>query len=132
MSELRSSISKARGLGSAKTGTTTYMIERLTSIALVPLGIWFVVNVLGLALSQEEVSLQLWLQSPFCALMMVLFVFFSFWHSKMGVTVIIEDYVHAPFWRNSLMLINASFHIILGLISLMAVVKLHFMMDVPL
>lgn len=129
MTQLRTNLSQARGLGSAKSGTATFIAERLTALALIPLGLWFVVNLLTLLLDGDIGALPLWLKSPLDAAFLALFIVFSFWHSKLGVQVIVEDYIHKPLWRNSLLLLNLAAHILFGLICLMAVFQLHYLTD---
>jgi succinate dehydrogenase / fumarate reductase membrane anchor subunit len=89
---LRSPLGRARGLGSAKQGLHHWWVQRLTSIALVPLTIWFVVSVIELAGSGYE-DFVLWLASPFNATVMILFLAVTFHHAQAGVQVVIEDYV---------------------------------------
>jgi succinate dehydrogenase / fumarate reductase membrane anchor subunit len=122
--EFRSPLKNVRGLGSAKSGVHHFIIERLTALALIPLGLWFVISILGKLLDGKVSSLVLWLESPFNTILLALFVFFSFWHSMGGVQVIIEDYCHK--WRIPLLLINKTSHILLGAMTLLAVISLHF------
>lgn len=129
MSQFRSKLSIARGLGSAKTGTAHYIAERGTALALVPLGLWFAISVVSMISGEAEISLNSWLQSPFNTLLFTAFILFSFWHSKLGVQVIIEDYIHKPCMRNSLLSLNTIMHILLGLLCLMAVFQLHFLTE---
>lgn len=129
---LRTPLKQVRGLGSAKSGVHHFLIERLTGLALVPLGLWFVISLLGRLLDGKTSSLAQWLQSPLTAALLALFVIFSFLHSKVGVQVIIEDYVHSHKKRAFLLLLNQISHILLGLITIMALVKLHFLPPVVL
>ncbi|MDG1286586.1 MAG: succinate dehydrogenase, hydrophobic membrane anchor protein [Rickettsiales bacterium] len=131
MSNLRSDIKKARGLGSAKSGTSHFIAERATALALIPLGLWFVVSLICLAMGHDSTALNIWLKSPFNAAFLALFIIFGFWHSKLGIQVVIEDYVHKAFSRNSLLILSKALHILFGLICLMAVIQLHFFNEVP-
>ena len=130
MSNLRSDIKRARGLGSAKSGTSHFIAERLTALALIPLGLWFVISIITLAIGNDMMALNGWIKAPINAAFLALFLIFSFWHSKLGIQVIIEDYIHAPFWRNSLLILSQAFHILFGLLCLMAVIQLHFLTEV--
>ena len=129
MSHLRSKLSVARGLGSAKTGTTRFIAERTSALALIPLCLWFAVSLICLLSGESEISLSSWLHSPFNALFFAIFIIFSFWHSKLGMQVIIEDYIHAPTLRNGLFHLSSALHILLGLLCLMAVIQLHFLTE---
>ncbi len=132
MSKFRSPISKARGLGSAKSGTSHFIAERLTAIALIPLSLWFVINLLGLIIGSDIMAITGWMKSPVNAALIALFILFSFWHSKLGIQVVIEDYIHKPFARNSMLIISAAAHILFGLFCLMAVFQLHFLTEVTI
>lgn len=126
----RSPISKARGLGSAKSGTGHFIAERLTAIALIPLSLWFIINLLGLIIGNDIMAITGWMKSPLNAALIALFIIFAFWHSKLGIQVVIEDYVHSPLLRNITLILNAAAHILFGLFSLMAVFQLHFLTEV--
>lgn len=129
MSKFRSNLHTARGLGSAKSGTSHFIAERLSALALIPLGLWFVVSLISLITTGDDVALGLWAKSPFNAAFLALFIIFSFWHSKLGMQVIIEDYVHKPCYRNSLLIFSAAAHILFGLLCLMAIIQLHFLTE---
>lgn len=90
---LRSPLGRARGLGSAKSGSGHYWVQRLTAIGLVPLALWFVISVIGLA-GADYAAFQSWLGNPFNATMMLLVVLAGVWHAVLGIQVVVEDYVH--------------------------------------
>lgn len=123
---LRHSLKNARGLGSAKSGVHHFLTERLTGLALIPLGLWFVINVLSRLLDGKVTSLVLWLESPLTATLLALFVVFSFVHSAYGIQVIIEDYVSCHKKRIALLLLNKALHILLAVVTVLAVINLHF------
>lgn len=129
MSRLRSNLSKARGLGSAKSGTAHFIAERVSALFLVPLSLWFVINVISLAVSGDAEGLNIWLSSAYCAAFFALFIALVFWHSALGVQVIIEDYVHKPFSRNFLLLLNKALHGFFAVLSLMAIFKIHYLSE---
>ncbi|MGE5546939.1 MAG: succinate dehydrogenase, hydrophobic membrane anchor protein [Solirubrobacterales bacterium] len=90
---LRSPIGRARGLGSAKSGAGHYWLQRLTAIGLVPLALWFVISVIGLA-GADYAVFKGWLGRPFNATMMLLVMLTAIYHAVLGVQVVVEDYVH--------------------------------------
>jgi succinate dehydrogenase / fumarate reductase membrane anchor subunit len=90
--DLRSPLSKAKGLGSAKSGLAHWWVQRVTAVALIPLVIWFVVNIIQ-AVGTED-HLLAFARTPLNAIMMVLFLVTSFYHASLGMQVVIEDYVH--------------------------------------
>jgi succinate dehydrogenase / fumarate reductase membrane anchor subunit len=91
-------IKQAKGLGSAKDGTNHWIAQRVSSILLVPLGlliiIWLVNNYQA---SYSEMIKAL--SCPWAASVVFLFVASASYHAALGLQVIIEDYVHSPFWR---------------------------------
>lgn len=89
---LRTALGRARGLGSAKDGFHHWWIERLSAITLVPLTLWFVISVISIA-GADYHTFSAWLAKPWNAALMIMFTCAAFLHGKMGMEVIIEDYV---------------------------------------
>ncbi|HEX8622282.1 MAG TPA: succinate dehydrogenase, hydrophobic membrane anchor protein [Allosphingosinicella sp.] len=86
-------IARARGLGSARHGGEHWWHERLSSVACLLLYIWLLVSLLTLpALDHRAVTE--WLRQPSAAVPMLLLVAATFWHLRMGLQVVVEDYVH--------------------------------------
>ncbi len=120
---LRSPLSKAVGLGSAKHGFSHWWWQRVTAIALIPLSIWFMVSVLSL-LGGGYLAAVSWLQSPLNATLMLLFVLTALYHAQTGLQVVIEDYVHTK-WLNLVMLIGVKFlAAAMAVMSVIAVLKI--------
>lgn len=94
MIELRSSLGRVRGLGSAKEGVGHWWAQRVTAIALVPLVIWFVIAAISL-IGADLATFEQWLGQFGNALLMILTVLVLFQHAYLGMQVVIEDYVHA-------------------------------------
>ena len=86
-------LGKVRGLGPARVGGEHWMRERMTSIALVPLSIWFLASLLWLP-SLDQKTLAEWLRSPAAAVPMFLFVVLNFSHAVEGTKSWIDDYFH--------------------------------------
>lgn len=91
---LRSPLGKVRGLGSAKNGTHHWWMQKVTAVALIPLTIWFVSSVVQMTQANYEVVIN-WLNSPVVAILMLLFITTGMYHLKLGLQVIIEDYIHS-------------------------------------
>lgn len=89
----RSAIGRVKARGSAREGLGHWKMQRLTSIGLVLLVIWFAFSAVSLS-GAGYAEVRAWLAGPLNATMMVLLVIAAFWHAKLGVQVIIEDYVH--------------------------------------
>ena len=92
MRNLRTPLAEVKGLGSAKEGTSHFWSQRLTAIALVPLVLWLGFSIASLP-DMDYVAVREWLSRPFTAIMMILFIAVGFYHSRLGLQVIIEDYV---------------------------------------
>tara|TARA_R110002096_G_scaffold436096_2_gene667444 strand:- start:20476 stop:20850 length:375 start_codon:yes stop_codon:yes gene_type:complete len=91
---LRSPLGKVRGLGSAKNGTHHWWMQKVTAVALIPLTIWFVSSVVQMTQADYEVVIS-WMNSPIVAVLMLLFVITGIYHLKLGLQVVIEDYIHS-------------------------------------
>ena len=86
-------IGKVRGLGSAKSGAQHWWHGRLSSVATLLLFVWFIASLLLLPNLQHD-TMTAWLRSPLAAVPMLLLIVTTFWHLKLGLQVILEDYVH--------------------------------------
>lgn len=91
--DYRTPVARARGLGSGKSGTGHFWWLRVTSVALIPLFAWFVGTLVSLA-GADLATVQAVLGRPFNAIAFALFVVTTFWHAKLGLQVVIEDYIH--------------------------------------
>lgn len=94
--DLRSGLSKARGLGSAHEGVHHWWMQRVSAIALIPLVAWFVVVVIKATKIHGIDGVMYLLASPLNAIAMILFLGTAIYHGTLGVKVVIEDYVHCP------------------------------------
>ena len=122
---LRTPLAKARGLGSAKDGTHHFWVQRLTAVALIPLTIWFALSVASLAMAgQAEVVA--WMKSPVSATLMLSFIMAGFWHMKLGLQVVIEDYVHTESTKITCLILNNLIAIFLTLAAFLSVLKMLF------
>ena len=91
--DLRTPLARARGLGSGKTGTGHWWWQRLTAIALVLLVPWLI-GVLVSLIDADIDSARATIARPWNAIPLAAFVIAAFWHAKLGMQVVIEDYVH--------------------------------------
>ena len=88
---LQTPIGRARGLGAAREGTRRWMAERLTGIASLILVLWFVFSAMALS-GADYHEVRAWLGSPVAASLMVLLILSVFYHTQLGLQVVIEDY----------------------------------------
>jgi succinate dehydrogenase / fumarate reductase membrane anchor subunit len=106
MAGFRTPLGRARGLGSAKDGVGRYIGERVSSVALVFLTLWAVWSALTLAGGGYDGAIH-WLASPVNAALTALLTIVGFLHMRVGMAVIIEDYIHKPMSRAMLLMANA-------------------------
>lgn len=90
---LRNPLAKARGLGSAKDGTAHWWAQRVSAIALVPLVLYVLYLLVSLA-GADYATVRLTIAQPVNALLLILFIGTAFWHARLGLQVVIEDYIH--------------------------------------
>ncbi len=119
---MRSQLGRARGLGSAKTGTEHWWVERVTAAALVPLSLWFVFSVLAM-LGADQPVVAAWVARPINAALLLALVLMSFRHAALGLQVVLEDYVHGAVRTDSILGVKAA-ALLLGRIATLAVIKL--------
>lgn len=118
-------IGRVRGLGSARSGTHHWWLERLTSVSTLLLFVWFLVALLRLP-SLDHDTVTGWLGQPLAAAPMLLLIVSTFWHLKLGLQVVVEDYVHDGGLKAfSIILVNF-FAIALGALAFYSVLSIAF------
>src|SRR5215467_7460656 len=122
---MRTPLGRVRGLGSAKTGTDEFWLQRMTAIASIPLTIAGLVLVISLSGRSYPAVKQI-LGSPLVAVLLILFILANVVHMKIGIQVVIEDYVYAKNQKFTLLMINTFFAWAIGLACVFAVLKISF------
>jgi succinate dehydrogenase / fumarate reductase membrane anchor subunit len=125
-SSLRTPLKRARGLGSSHEGTHHFWLQRVSALALVPLSLWFMVEIIGTLIGADRLSVAMWLNSPLVALAMAALVIALFTHARMGVEVIIEDYVKGDVRKLGLLILLNVLVLGFGGAALLAIARLHF------
>jgi succinate dehydrogenase / fumarate reductase, membrane anchor subunit len=122
---LKTPLGKVRGLGSAKSGTDHFWMQRLTAIANVPLAVAFVI-ILALTVGKPHAAQAATLANPIVAILVLLFVVAGVWHMRLGMQVVIEDYVPNEGRRIAFIVINTFVAAVVAVASIYAVFKISF------
>ena len=122
---IRTPIGRVRGLGSARSGTRDFWHQRLTAVANIFLVTAFVVILVSLLGRSHAAVIQI-LASPFVAIVMLLMVGSVTYHMKIGVQVVIEDYVHDETWKFAAIIANTFFAIAIAASCAYALLKISF------
>lgn len=123
--DMRTPLGKVRGLGSARSGTDHFWKLRVTSVALVPLLLFYIVFLVVYA-GRPYAEVVGALSNPFVATINALTVIASIVHMRLGMEEIIQDYVHSEGMKVVLLILNAFFSLVVGGLCLIAVLKIAF------
>ena len=122
---LRTPLGRVRGLGSARNGTEEFWLQRMTAIAGIPLtiaGLFLVISLTG----RSYPAVKQILGSPLVAVLMILFILANVIHMKIGIQVVIEDYVYHKNQKFTLLILNTFFAWAIGLACVFAILKISF------
>jgi succinate dehydrogenase / fumarate reductase, membrane anchor subunit len=114
---------RVRHLGSARAGLQEWRLQRMTALALIPLGLYFAASMLRLATS-DQMTAAAWLASPMPALLTILFMLALLAHAAVGLRSVLVDYVHARAWLVAATLLVRGAGVVLAGASVLAVLKL--------
>lgn len=120
--DYRSPLARVRGLGSAKTGTSHWWMQRVSAVALIPLSFWLIIF-LDLSLTAPFQETLAWLTTPVNTVSITAWIIAVFYHAALGLQVVIEDYIAAEGVKIvAVWAVNLSF-LLLGLAALIAVFR---------
>jgi succinate dehydrogenase / fumarate reductase, membrane anchor subunit len=122
---LRSPIGRVLGLGAAKEGFSHWWLQRVTSVALVLLGLWFVSALLRMPTFQYEFVVA-WIAMPLNAVLLLLLIGTLVYHSQLGVQVVVEDYVHHHGLKIATMMLLTFAHVAVAALAIFAVLRIAF------
>lgn len=122
---IRTPLARVRGFGAAKSGTGHFWLQRLTAIANIPLTIAAVIIMIML-LGRNQPAVAQILGSSTVAIIMLLFIASLMTHMRIGMQVVIEDYVHDEIAKLALLIANNFFVAIVGLTAVYGILKLSF------
>jgi succinate dehydrogenase / fumarate reductase membrane anchor subunit len=121
--DLRTPLKRARGVGAGSDGVHHFIVQRVTSLALIPLGLWLIWFGLSLAHASYAQARAL-VAHPFTAVMLIALVVMAFWHAQLGMQVVFEDYV-TPRWREVMMqLLMKAFCFLAAVACILAIVRI--------
>jgi succinate dehydrogenase / fumarate reductase, membrane anchor subunit len=123
--QMRSSLGRVFGLGSAKEGAEHWWRQRTTALALVPLILWFVICVISLA-GADRAALVAWMHNPLTPVLSIVLIVATFYHAALGLQVVIEDYIHGEAVRLAVMVIMRALCVLFVVRGVLAVLKLAF------
>jgi succinate dehydrogenase / fumarate reductase, membrane anchor subunit len=122
---MKTPLKKVRGLGSAKSGTEHFWHQRLTALANLPLlvfFVWFIVSHLG----ADRASLVASIKNPVVAIALLLTLTSVFWHMRLGMQVVIEDYVTSHSRKFLALILNSAFVALLFAFAMYSILKMSF------
>jgi succinate dehydrogenase / fumarate reductase membrane anchor subunit len=118
-------LNKVLGLGAAKSGVEHWWSQRLTAVALAPLGLWFAIAMLRFE-TLAYVEVVAWLREPVTAVLLLTMIIAVVYHSYLGVQVVVEDYVEGKGAKLVAIVISALGHVFLFVAAAFAVLKIAF------
>jgi succinate dehydrogenase / fumarate reductase membrane anchor subunit len=124
MTDRRTPLARARGLGSAKEGVHHWWMQRLTAIALIPLVVWFAISLVMLSGADYQV-VRAWISSPLVMVMLVLTIGIGLHHGQLGMQVVWEDYTEGAF-RIVMIVLTKFLAVLFGLGAIVAVLRIGF------
>ncbi|MBH98019.1 MAG: succinate dehydrogenase, hydrophobic membrane anchor protein [Rhodospirillaceae bacterium] len=120
---LVSPLNKVLGLGSAKEGAQHWWAQRLSAVALIPLGLWFVFDLAGMG-NFEYGTVVGFISSPIRSILLILLIITLAYHSQLGIQVVVEDYVHGSSLKIAAIVITSFAHIFVVVGGVFSVLKI--------
>ena len=124
MSDTRTPLSRARGLGSAKEGVHHWWMQRVTAIALIPLVVWFAISLVMLT-GADYAVVRAWIGSPLVMVLLTLTIGVGLYHGQLGLQVVWEDYTDGAL-RVFLILFTKFIAVLFGLGAILAIMRIGF------
>jgi len=124
----RTPLGRVLGLGSAKEGVSHWWTQRTSAVALIPLSLWFAISLVTLATraSLDYAAVTAWIGAPTHAVLLLLLLATSCYHSVLGVQVVIEDYVEPEWVKIASLLLSKFVHALLAAAGMYAILRVAF------
>ena len=123
MTNFRTDISKARGLGSAKSGVQHFIAQRASAIILIPLCIWFAFSVMTTDMANYDAVYD-WISSPLTTFLLIFSFIMLYYHCQLGLQTVIEDYVYHSFLKLASLLLIKTAALALAIFSIYIILHL--------
>jgi succinate dehydrogenase / fumarate reductase membrane anchor subunit len=120
---MRSPLGRARGLGSARAGAAHWWAQRITSLALLPLTLWFLFAMIRMIGATRD-DVVVWMAGPLPIVLLIALVVATFYHLQLGLQVVIEDYVMNDALRVTSILLMKGVSVLLALACIVSVLRL--------
>jgi succinate dehydrogenase / fumarate reductase membrane anchor subunit len=124
-SDLRTPLSRARGLGSARQGVHHWWAQRITAIALIPLVVWFAISLIMLS-GADYAVVRAWIGSPVVMVLLTLSIVIGLHHGQLGMQEVVEDYVHGEGLKLALIVLLRFTAVFFGLAAIVAILRIGF------
>ena len=124
-SDLRTPLSRARGLGSAKRGVHHWWVQRITAVALIPLVVWFVISLIVMS-GADYAVVRAWIGSPVVMVLLTLTIVIGLHHGQLGMQEVVEDYVHGEGMKLALIVLLRFIAVLFGLAAIVAILRIGF------
>jgi succinate dehydrogenase / fumarate reductase membrane anchor subunit len=122
---LMTPLNRVLGLGTAKGAAEHWWLQRVTAVALLPLGLWFAYELMTLP-GFDYASVVAWVREPATSILLILLVVAVGYHSALGIQVVVEDYVPAKGLRAATLLLSTLAHAGLTIAAVFSVLKVAF------
>jgi succinate dehydrogenase membrane anchor subunit len=124
-SDLRTPLSRARGLGSAKQGVHHWWAQRITAVALIPLVVWFAISLIMMS-GADYAVVRAWIGSPVVMVLLTLTIVIGLHHGQLGMQEVVEDYVHSEGMKLALIVLLRFTAVFFGLAAIVAILRIGF------
>ena len=124
MTDLRTPLARARGLGTAKAGLHHWWAQRITAVALVPLVVWFAISLVMLS-GDDYAAVRAWIGSPLVMVLLILTISVGLHHGQLGMQVVFEDYTSGGL-RLALIVLTKFIAVVFGLAAVVSILRIGF------
>lgn len=124
-SDLRTPLSRARGLGSARQGVHHWWAQRITAVALIPLVVWFAISLIMMS-GADYAVVRAWIGSPVVMVLLTLTIVIGLHHGQLGMQEVVEDYVHSEGVKLALIVLLRFIAVFFGLAAIVAILRIGF------